>query len=180
MALVSRHNAVLDAICDTLNGDADLTAVLDSNGDAATRTFTKRKKAWHKGETWLPGAWVAFERRGSSKYHESTIDEIVFPAVIAIVDPSDSILTGDTNIIQHVGAVERIESIFDFKSHANMPASIKALSSAFTGSDLMTVQKTDVEYSVLYEKEAFLKGYDVSIIIVRVYANVPRRDSSAL
>lgn len=180
MALVSRHNAVLDAVCATLNADTDLTAVLDASGNAATRTFTKRKKAWHKGDTWLPGAWVAFDRRGGSKYHETTITEVVFPAIIAIVDPSDAKLTGDTAIIQHVGTVERIESIFDYKSHGHMPAPIRALDSTFSGADLMTVQKTDVEYSVVYENEAFKKGFDVSIVIVRIYANVPRRNSSTL
>jgi hypothetical protein len=171
MALISRHKAILDKIAGILNADTDLAA----------RNFRVRKRAYNVGNTWVPGGWVAWGPR-RRPYHENNQDEIEFVCYVVIVDPVDADLTD--GMANHSAGLERVESIFGSKSHANMPAGLRALNSdsRFTVGtpDEMKVQKSDVEFGAVFDPTAFEKNFDVSGCSVVVSALVPRYDAKSL
>lgn len=167
MALASRHKKIMDAVAATLNRDTDL----------ASRNFRVRKKAYNRGNTWLPGAWVTPEDHASPGYDNAT-DEGVFGVWISVVDPTDADLTDGLD--EHLAAVERVEDIFRSKSSGYMPLEFQSAVTNTTAETVMTALRVDVVPSKRFVTQAFEAGFDASSCLLKVYVRIPRRDVRSL
>jgi hypothetical protein len=167
MALASRHEIILDAVAATLNRDADL----------ASRDFRVRKKAYNRGNTWLPGAWVTPEDVSSPRFDNAT-DEGVFGVWITVVDPTDADLTD--GLAEHLAAIERVEDIFRSKSSGHMPLAFQSAITNSTAGTAMTALSVDVVPGKRFVTQAFEVGFDASSCVLKVRVRVPRRDVRSL
>lgn len=172
--LGSRLKILGDAIVATLNADADLTA----------RAFAIRKKPYNRGRSWQAGGHVV-PLQTQRSVHENAIDERVYRFLVVVSDPTDGDLV--TGMESHLGAIERIENIFENKSHGYMPASLRttgqaALTTASTAGkfSVTTIQGTDVEFATPFIEGAFEGGYDASSVVISVRCTVARYDSRSL
>ena len=175
MALGSRHFLILNAIAATLNADPDISA----------RDFKVRKKAYNRGPSWTPGAFVAPNPLPyDSPYHETTEDELIFRANVVVVDPRDSDLVA--GLESHLGAIERVQEIFRAKAHSFMPATVRALDAAFDAATTAgkfpstRVQMTNSSPDRVLADSAFEAGFDASACIVTVRVLVSRYDARLL
>jgi hypothetical protein len=174
MALGSRSKIIGDGIVATLNNDADL----------ASRNFSMRKKPYNRGRSWLAGGFV-IPMQTESPSHENVQDERVYRYLVMVVDPKDSDLVDGME--SHLGAIERIENIFQAKSHSFMPNSIRTtaqtnLNTAVAAGKFSatSIQATDIAFATPFVDPAFEAGYDASSCIVSVRVLVSRFSSVGL
>lgn len=172
--LGSRIKILGDAIVATLNADADLTG----------RAFAIRKKPYNRGRSWQAGGHVV-PLQTQRSIHENAIDERVYRFLVVVSDPTDGDLV--TGMESHLGAIERIENIFENKSHGFMPASLRttaqsALTTASTAGkfSVTAIQGTDIEFATPFIEGAFEGGYDASSVVISVRCTVARYDSRSL
>lgn len=172
--LGSRIKILGDAIVAVLNADADLTA----------RAFTLRKKPYNRGRTWDPGGRVS--PLGTEELtNENSQDTRAYRFLVSVSDPADGDLVAGMEA--HLGAIERIENIFENKSHANMPVSIRttaqaALDTATAAGKFPStkIQSIGVKFAPVFIDPAFEAGYDVSSCIVTIECTMNRLDSKLL
>lgn len=152
----------MDAIAELLNGHADLSS----------RSFVVRKQPYNRGpHPWSPGGFVT-PHKVQRKFHETGRNEIKFGVRITVVDPSDAALQMEE---KHLGDMELIENIFQGHAHAQIPATLLAVStSAFR------IEQTDVASGDRIISGAFEAGFDASSCIVTVQTTLNRLDSSSL
>ena len=174
MALGSRMKIIGDGVVATLNADADLTA----------RVFAMRKIAYNRGRSWRPGGFVV-PLQSESPTHENVQDERIYRFLVVVVDPKDSDLVD--GLESHLGAIERVENIFQNKSHGFMPNSIRttaqtALNTAVSAGKFAAtaIQATDVSFASPFVDPAFEAGFDASSCIVSVRCLVSRYNSQGL
>lgn len=172
--LGSRIKILGDAIVAVLNNDADLSA----------RAFVLRKKPYNRGRTWASGGRVVPLQTERSKT-ENIQDERLYRFLIVVADPSDADLAGGMEA--HLGAIERIENIFENKAHANMPTSIRttaqtALNTATAAGKFPTtkIQSIELTFATPFVDPAFEGGYDASSCIVAIRCTVERLNASSL
>lgn len=164
-------------------GDA-IVAVLNNDSDLSARQFSLRKKPYNRGRTWTAGGRVV-PLQSESPPGENALDERVFRFLVVVSDPSDSDLSGGMEA--HLGAIERIENIFESKSHGYMPASLRttaqaALDAATVAGKFPTtkIQSVEVTFASPFVDPAFEGGYDASSCIVSVRCSLSRLDSKTL
>lgn len=167
MALASRHKIIIDAVAATLNRDTDL----------ASRNFRVRKKAYNRGNTWLPGAWVTPEDNASPGFDNAT-DEGIFGVWVTVVDPTDADLTDGLD--GHLAVVERVEDIFRSKSSGYMPLDFQSAITNTTLGTAMTVLSVEVIPGKRFVAQAFEAGFDASSCLLKVRVRIPRRDVRSL
>lgn len=167
MTLVSRHYAVLTAIRDTLDADADLTGL----------NPTIRKKAYNRGSSWDPGLWVVPYSR-TEKPHENVTDESSFDCAVIYASPEDQDLT--SNLEQHLGVSERVMAIFKNKAGSQAPYLLRQLDSELASEGQTKFERSDAKQGPQFPDEAFRSGYDVSAVIVTVTLIFLRYNSSQL
>jgi hypothetical protein len=172
--LGSRIKILGDAIVAVLNADADLTA----------RAFALRKKPYNRGRSWQAGGHVTPIQTQRS-VHENAIDERVYRFLVVVSDPADADLV--TGLESHLGAIERVENIFENKSHGFMPNSLRttaqtALDTASSAGKfgITKIQGTDIEFASPFVEGAFEGGYDASSVVVLVRCTVARYDARSL
>lgn len=172
--LGSRIKILGDAIVSTLNNDPDLSA----------RAFVLRKKPYNRGRTWVTGGRVV-PLQTERAPNENSLDERVYRFLVVVSDPSDSDLSG--GLESHLGAIERIENIFENKSHGYMPNSVRttaqaALNTATTAGKFPTtkIQGIEISFATPFVDPAFEGGYDASSCVVSVRCTVERLDSRSL
>lgn len=172
--LGSRIKILGDGIVATLNADADLTG----------RAFTLRKKPYNRGRSWQSGGHVV-PMQTQRSVHENAIDERVYRFLVVVSDPTDGDLV--TGLESHLGAIERVENIFENKSHANIPTSLRVTAAAALAAataagkfPTTTIQGTEIEFASPFIEQAFDGGYDASSVVVSVRCLVNRLDSRSL
>lgn len=157
MALLSFRKSIGDAIVTVLNGDADLQVVFDQT-DSGKFKYRKHPLASLE-KSWLDGAFVC-PRAKRAGQHENSTHEYVYRYLVAMSFPTDR--SNTENMEQHEAAIERVEEIFEYKSHRLMPATIRNLAATWASAGRSaSVQKTDIEYLDPYMEAAFRAGYDV-------------------
>jgi hypothetical protein len=115
---------------------------------------------------WLPGAFVC-PRYRQTPSHENAVHENVYRYRVSLCFPCDQDNVEDQATRE--AAIERIEDIFLYKGNRLMPATIRALNTAFaTNANGATVQNTNVEPSDPYNEAAFKDGYDLLSCLVLV------------
>jgi len=166
--LGSRMKILGDAIVATLNADADLSA----------RAFTLAKKPYNRGRTWVAGGRVV-PLQTESPTHENRIDERIYRFLVMVSDPSDGDLTGGME--SHLGAIERIENIFQNKSHAFMPTPIRTTAQAALDAETAAgkfpttkIQGIEIDFASPFIDPAFEGHYDASSVVVKIKCTVQR------
>lgn len=164
-------------------GDA-IVAVLNNDTDLAARQFVLRKKPYNRGRTWVAGGRVVPLQTERSGF-ENAQDERLYRFLIVVADPSDADLAGGMEA--HLGAIERVENIFENKAHANLPLSIRttaqaALDAATTAGKFPAtkIQSAELTFATPFVDPAFEGGYDASSCIVSIRCTVNRLNSSTL
>lgn len=164
-------------------GDA-IVAVLNADPDLSSRAFVLRKKPYNRGRTWVAGGRVV-PLQTERVAGENSQDERVFRFLIVVSDPSDSDLAG--NMESHLGAIERVENIFESKSHGFMPSSIRttaqtALNTATTAGKFPTtkIQSIELSFATPFVDPAFEGGYDASSCVIGIRCTMDRLDSRNL
>lgn len=172
--LGSRMKILGDAIVAALNADADLTA----------RAFALRKKPYNRGRSWQAGGHVV-PMQTQRSIHETSIDERVYRFLVVVADPTDGDLVAGME--SHLGAIERVENIFENKSHGFMPNSLRttaqtALNTASSAGkfSITKIQGTDIEFASPFVEGAFEGGYDASSVVILVRCTVARYDARSL
>ena len=163
---------------------AGIVAALNADADLTARAFTLRKKPYNRGRTWQAGGHV-IPMQTQRSVHENVIDERVYRFLVVVADPTDGDLVAGME--SHLGAIERVENIFENKSHGNLPLSLRvtaaaALAAATAAGKFPTtsIQATDVEFASPFVEQAFDGGYDASSVVVSVRCLVSRLDARSL
>jgi hypothetical protein len=165
MALYSIRHAVGIAIATALNADTDLVALFAPGGSQDPK-FKYRKHPLGRERPWLTGAFVC-PKAIQVPYHENAVHEHLYRYRVSLCFPCDQDNVQEQSLRE--AAIERIEDIFRYKGNRLMPATIKALNTAFaTNANGATVQSTNVEPSDPYNEAAFKDGYDVLSCLVLV------------
>lgn len=172
MALLkSRHYKVAEAVKASLVDDVDLVAAIPE------LRWKIQKKAYHRNQSWLPGAYIVCMRRQNIP-HENVTIKVAFPVLVAVVWPKDDDLTEDLEA--ELAFVERIEAHFNMKGRTHCPAPLLALDSVFTGSDRFNYEQTKVTSGEPFMDGAYAQGFDAIATVIEVICNVPKLDSSTL
>lgn len=170
MSLSSKHFDILTAIKTILNAETDL----------ASLNFRVMKKPYNRGRAFEDGGCVS-PMKGDEPYHENSIDEIVFRCLASIAFKADGDLTSNMNT--ELGAIERIADVFRNKSHGNMPATLRAVTTAWATSyaaQAPKIQQTQIRPYDVFIDPAFENNYDVCGIEIRVFVLQRRLDSTGL
>jgi hypothetical protein len=162
MATLSKHHEILTAIAALLNNDEDLEH----------REFSVRKKPYGRGKKWQAGGFVC-PHRVQRKFHETGRNEVIYGALIVVVDPADGDLV--EGLSTHLSQIERIENIFQGHSHHQIPATLIALNNVRG-----RIEKTDCTSGLRVVDGAFEAGFDASSCIVNVSTTMTRYVSSTL
>jgi hypothetical protein len=159
---------MLDAIAAVLN---------DADSGVSSRNFRVRKKAYHRGNTWESGGWIApmFVQRQREDNTSSFVD---YRCAVWIVDPKDADLV--SGLGDHLGDVERITEIFDHKSHIYAPAGLRTALSGLSAPYVSAFEKTSIEPAELFQQQAFESGYDASGVVIVVSVRQPVFSSANL
>lgn len=149
-----------------------IAELLNNDTDIAYREFVVRKKPYGRSKpSWEPGGFVCPDRV-MRKPHENSRNIVEFGILIAIVDPTDAVLTGVTT---HLGDIERIENIFQGQSHADIPGTLLAVQDSNFRIELTTVTSGNRIIG-----GAFEAGFDASSCVVNVLTTMNRYNSGSL
>lgn len=159
MALVSRHYRVLQAVYDSMAADSDLTAAIP------VQLWNIQKHPWHRTQAWEPGVTFAASRRITIPHENRTL-LYRYPVICVVVWPSDASLKVDQ--AARMAFQERIEDLFNLQGRSMAPAPVRALDSAFTGSDKFTFQLARVQPGEIFAQGAFQAGLDVLANLIEI------------